>query len=169
MPSIPTTLAMLTLGALGATGATAADSKQKPALPYPTIAENLIISGAPVKIEIAPVYDNKTWAFTTRWDDNNLNALNMQAAMAEIGLKGSFYLNGSREDTAAPFAQQLSTKGTSVGGHTTNHLYLTTANANTVFDEILFNRIERESETDTTLNSFAFPFGRFQERSDPPR
>ena len=167
MPNIPTTLAILTFCALSATGATSADSSQKPSLPYPTVTERLIISGAPVKISIAPVYDNKTWAFTTRWDDNNLNALNMQAAMAEIGLKGSFYLNGSRDDTAAAFARQLSTTGTSVGGHTTNHLYLTTANANTVFDEILFNRIERESETDTTLNSFAFPFGRFQEQSDP--
>lgn len=31
-----------------------------------------------------------------------------------------------------------------------------------MFDEILLNRIQRESETDIPINSFAFPFGSYQ-------
>ncbi|MDP0496311.1 MAG: polysaccharide deacetylase family protein [Verrucomicrobiota bacterium JB024] len=133
----------------------------------PVFEQELVVEGEPVQIEIAPVYGDKDWAFTTRWDDNNLNSLNMHAAMAEIGLKGSFYLNGSGGETGTEYAQELSTDGCSVGGHTSHHPFLPTLNANTLFYEILFNRIEREADTDRPINSFAFPFGRFKDSAEP--
>jgi hypothetical protein len=133
----------------------------------PVFEQELVVEGEPVQIEIAPVYGGKDWAFTTRWDDNNLNSLNMHAAMAEIGLKGSFYLNSSGGQMGADYAQKLSTDGCSVGGHTSHHYFLTTLNANALFYEILFNRIEREADTDRPINSFAFPYGRFQDPAEP--
>ena len=82
----------------------------------PVFEQELVVEGGPVQVEIAPVYGDKDWAFTTRWDDNNLNSLNMHAAMADIGLKGSFYLNGSGGQTGAAYAQELSTDGAASGG-----------------------------------------------------
>ncbi len=118
--------------------------------------------------QILPVYDGKEWAFTARWDDNNQNNLNMQQAMADLGLKGTFYLNTSRSDNdGAEFAQALSEKGCSVGGHTHSHYWLPTLNLNRLFYEILWNRIERETDTDRPVTSFAFPYGRYKSSSDP--
>ncbi|MGZ0709520.1 polysaccharide deacetylase family protein [Coraliomargarita sp. W4R53] len=132
----------------------------------PTFQESLIITGAPVIVEIAPLFNDKDWALTTRWDDSNPNSINMHDAMAEIGLKGSFFVNGSKEDTGAMFVQQLSQDGTSVAGHTTHHYFLPMLTANALFEEILFNRIEREAETNTPINSFAFPYNSFKDNND---
>lgn len=118
--------------------------------------------------QVLPVYNGKDWAFTARWDDNNANNLNMQQAMAELGLKGTFYLNASgAKDAGAEFARQLSTKGCSVGGHTHSHYWLPTLNLNRLFFEILLNRIEREVDTDLPVNSFAFPYGRYKSSQNP--
>jgi peptidoglycan/xylan/chitin deacetylase (PgdA/CDA1 family) len=138
----------------------------------PTFTQQLVITPAststdtPAKLDILPVYDGKTWAFTARWDDNNTNHLNMQKAMASLGLKGTFYLNASSGNTAADYAKQLSTDGCSIGGHTTHHYWLPTLNTNAIFREILLNRIEREADTDLPINSFAFPFGSYRSSLD---
>ncbi len=133
----------------------------------PTIEQQLIVEGQPVEVTIAPVYGDKDWAFTARWDDNNTNHFNMQAAMADNGLRGTFYLNGDWGDYGEAFAQKLSEKGCSIGGHTCHHYFLPTLTANALFYEIFFNRIQREADTDTTLNSFAFPYGRYQDAAEP--
>ena len=134
-------------------------------IPEETFTQTLMIEakssvGTP---QVLPVYNGKDWAFTARWDDNNANSLNMQQAMADLGLKGTFYLNASgSENFGAEFARQLSTNGCSVGGHTHSHYWLPTLNLNSLFYEILVNRIEREVDTDLPVNSFAFPYGRYK-------
>lgn len=137
----------------------------------PTFTQTLTIdsdTGTP-QIDILPVYECKTWAFTARWDDNNQNHLNMQKAMTDIGLKGTFYLNQSDEkrNAGADFARQLSKDGCSVGGHTTHHHWLTQLNPAAIFREIELNRIEREDDTDKPVNSFAFPYGNFKGWREP--
>lgn len=93
----------------------------KQTITLPTFTQQLIITSDATRkpvITILPVYDGKTWAFTARWDDNNPNQLNMQKAMASLGLKGTFYLNGSdtSRQLGGAYARQLSTEGCSVGG-----------------------------------------------------
>ncbi|MBC2594258.1 hypothetical protein H5P28_08285 [Ruficoccus amylovorans] len=50
----------------------------------PVFTQQLVIEGGPDRVEIAPVFGDKAWAFTARWDDNNANSLNMHAAVADI-------------------------------------------------------------------------------------
>lgn len=119
------------------------------------------------QIEVLPVLNGKDWAFTARWDDNHANALNMHQAMIDIGIQGTFYLNGSNDTIDAEAARQLASAGCSIGGHTVHHYWLTTLNPNAIFSEIMLNRIEREAETDQPINSFAFPFGTYWDAKDP--
>lgn len=137
----------------------------------PTFTQQLTIEPTTVgqsnQLQIMPVYDGKAWAFTARWDDNNANHLNMQKAMAGLGLKGTFYLNDSSGDFAADYAKQLSTQGCSIGGHTTHHFWLPTLNTNAIFREIMLNRIQREADSDKPINSFAFPYGSYNAWLDP--
>ena len=137
----------------------------------PTVTQSLVLESdtAISKVDILPVYSGKTWAFTARWDDNNANHLNMQKAMAELGLKGTFYLNASddKRKVGADYAKQLSQDGCSVGGHTSHHYWLTTLNPNAIFREIMLNRIAREDDSDKPINSFAFPYGNYNAWLDP--
>ena len=139
----------------------------------PTVDQTLVIQSDSTtlaeQIEILPVFNGKAWAFTARWDDNNANHLNVQKAMVELGLKGTFYLNASDDNrkAGADFARQLSKDGCSVGGHTTHHYWLTTLNPNAIFREIMLNRIAREDDTDKPINSFAFPYGNYKAWLDP--
>lgn len=133
----------------------------------PVVEQRLVIAGPATEVEIAPVFGDKDWALTARWDDNNHNSLNMQKTMAAAGMKGTFYLNKSSGNTGREFARKLSEDGSSVGGHTENHNFLTHLSANRIFREIYFNRITREADTDRSINTFAFPFGRYQEEGAP--
>lgn len=135
----------------------------------PMCTQELVIEGEHDLPQIMPVFGGKQWAFSARWDDNSQNSLKMQSAMAAIGLKGTFYLNASKEEegVGAAFAQALSRDGCSIGGHTHSHFRLPTLNPNALFREILLNRIEREADTDRPLNSFAFPYGAFQDKLNP--
>jgi hypothetical protein len=133
----------------------------------PELEQNLTIQGSQVELELAPVFGDKDWALTARWDDNNQNSLNMHQSMAAIGLKGTFYLNDSTGNAAGAFARKLSEDGCSIGGHTQNHNFLPHLSANRMFREILLNRIVREADTDRAINSFAFPYGRYKDERAP--
>ncbi|MDP0496557.1 MAG: polysaccharide deacetylase family protein [Verrucomicrobiota bacterium JB024] len=134
----------------------------------PTVEQELVVVGDPVQVTIEPVYAGKAWAFTARWDDNHKNNPNMRDALADVGLKGTFYLNRSTEQAGMgpDYARSLTERGCSVGGHTTWHYALPTLNPNTLFCEILLNRIEREAEIDTPITSFAFPYGRYSDNTE---
>lgn len=118
---------------------------------------------------IAPVYDNREWAFSARWDDSNRNSLAMREHMAKFGLKGTFYLGKTQPDKnlGAVFARELQGDGCSVGGHTMNHPHLTELKAGDILWEVLANRIEWEDMLDTPLNSFAFPYGQYKLPDNP--
>ena len=126
-------------------------------------------AAAAARVSLAPVLDNKAWAFSARWDDNQLNSLNMREHMAAFGLRGTFYLTASNQAKAfgPDYARALSRDGFSVGGHSMSHPKLAQQPPDRIFYEILANRIQRESETDRPLNSFAFPYGNYQDAEHP--
>jgi hypothetical protein len=120
----------------------------------------------------APLLDGKRWAFSARWDDNNPLHIKMHEIMAANGLKGTFYLNESidarhNKTFGANFARGLMTDGFTIGGHTQTHAMLTALSANEMFYEVLANRVQRESDIDYPMNSFAFPFGQFATKQAP--
>ncbi|MCE5237498.1 polysaccharide deacetylase family protein [bacterium] len=121
------------------------------------------------KLSFAPVYDDREWALSARWDDSNPNSLVMREHMARYGLKGTFYLTGTDPQgrLGEQFARDLMRDGFSIGGHTQTHPSLTMVPPNEIWQQIMANRIEREAQTDTPINSFAFPNGRYRSDTDP--
>jgi peptidoglycan/xylan/chitin deacetylase (PgdA/CDA1 family) len=120
-------------------------------------------------LSFAPVCDNRTWAFSARWDDTNANSLNMHDHMVKYGLKGTFYLTqpDARQHLDADWAKKLQAGGCSVGGHSLTHPAFAEVPAGEVFRQVLANRIEWEDLLDTPLNSFAFPYGQFRDGKVP--
>lgn len=115
-------------------------------------------------VKFAPVYDGRDWAFSARWDDCNLNSLQMRQHMAKFGLKGNFYLtqNDKKNSFGPEFCKQLTQDGCAIGGHSMTHPKLPGLKAGAIWWELLANRIAREDDTDTTVNSLAFPYGQFR-------
>lgn len=120
-------------------------------------------------VTVAPVYDNRKWAFSARWDDNNANSLNMHAHMARLGLKGTFYLTNSAPQAqfGLGFLRELTKDGFSVGGHSVAHRKLAELSAGEAFGEVLANRVQREAQGDVPLNSYAFAYGQYQTPDNP--
>jgi hypothetical protein len=126
---------------------------------YPSATE-----AARASLAFAPVYDAREWAFSARWDDCNLNSLQMRQHMAKFGLKGTFYLtqNDAKNTFGPAFCKQLLQDGFSIGGHTMTHPKLPELNAGQIWWELCANRIAREDDTEMPLNSLAFSYGQFR-------
>jgi peptidoglycan/xylan/chitin deacetylase (PgdA/CDA1 family) len=118
---------------------------------------------------LAPVYDDRRWALSTRWDDSNRNALNVRRKMMENGIRGTFYLNSkSPEQPESSLAVKLTGNGEcSVGGHSVSHPKLPELPANDVLRQLLANRITLECLTDRPVNSLAFPYGQYRAQDRP--
>ena len=119
--------------------------------------------------QLAPVYNGHAWALSTRWDDSNPNALNVRRKMLENGIRGTFYLNSRKPlEVQRALACALSAGGTcSVGGHSVTHPHLPEKTANEAFRELMANRITLECLTDRPVNSLAFPFGGYRDKTRP--
>ena len=124
---------------------------------------------AAAQMSFAPVFDDQAWACSGRWDDNQPNSLNMRRAMAKHGLKADYYLTATDQGGkyGAEFAKELMEDGHAIGGHSMSHPKFAELPPNRVFWEVLANRVEREAQIDTPLNSFAFPYGQYQDKDNP--
>jgi hypothetical protein len=132
-----------------------------------------------VQVEILPLYEGKEWAISSRWDDNLLTDMKMRQVLAKHGYKGTFYLNESKGHfyygkdygyfTAADqgyetLGKRLLEGGNTIGGHSLGHPFLTRMNRNRIFEEVMGIRVDRESDTDSTINSYSFAFCDFRNR-----
>jgi hypothetical protein len=120
-------------------------------------------------ISLAPVYDNRDWAFSARWDDTQANSLNMREHMTKYGLKGTFYLTQPdlKHNLGTDFAKKLQEGGCSIGGHSLTHPDFSTLKPSEIYYQVLANKIEWEDLLDTPLNSFAFAYGRYKSPDNP--
>ncbi len=124
------------------------------------------------KVTFAPLLDNKTWAFSGRWDDNNRKHPRMRALLAKYGYKANFYLYSNYRHKAsgmgcgAEYARNLMRGGFGIGGHSMTHPPLAQINRNEMFYEIAAIRVEREVDIDTPISSFVFPGGNYQNSFD---
>lgn len=127
---------------------------------------------AAAKVEKLPLYNGKSWAFSTRWDDSNQAHYRMHELMTRYGYKGTFYLNSAYRGKVMPpfmphFAKDLCKNGCSVGGHSMTHPRLAEIPRNAMFREVAKIRLELEAAADYPVNSFAFPYGNYRIASDP--
>ena len=124
-------------------------------------------AGEQAELSVAPLPEGKSWAFSARWDDNNLRHLRMRDLMAEYGYEGGFYLNDGSGKAGAEFAKELVEKGCGLGGHGMTHPYLALENVNDIFWQVMANRVKRESDSDTVMVAYAFSFNMFKHEAYP--
>jgi len=121
-------------------------------------------------ISIAPLFNGKKWAFSARWDDNNLQNLKMHDLMKKYGYKGTFYLYSDKRFPGGRFGEEYARKliygGFSIGGHSMTHPPFTQITRNGMFYEALAIKIERETDTNIPVISFAFPGGDYTSQFD---
>ena len=118
------------------------------------------------QLATCPLPFNKKLAASARWDDSNVKHLDTEKAMSDNGWKGTFYLNSAWRETKEEYCRKLIAKGSSVGVHTVTHPFLPSQNADEQFFEILFNKIQRESDSNSLMNTLAFPFNQYASWSD---
>jgi len=172
-PTRPIALCQAALAALGITVSSAA--QLEPPAPLRLYTQQVDVrfasaeEAARATVRFAPVFDDRQWALSARWDDNHAGSLTMREVMARNGLKGTFYLNqtDAKGQFGADYARELMQDGCSVGGHTQTHPKLAQVTPGAAFCEILANRVEREAQTDRPMVSFAFPYGQFRSDDHP--
>ncbi|MBN2641169.1 MAG: polysaccharide deacetylase family protein, partial [Victivallales bacterium] len=120
---------------------------------------------AKVELVPLPLPDNAPIAFSARWDDCNMKHLDTLAVMAENGVKGTFYLNGTRFGT--DYCKKLLRNGCTIGAHTQTHPSLPALNANEQFYEIMSVRVQRESDSDSILSTMVLPYCQYKKFEDP--
>ena len=112
------------------------------------------------RLAMTELYNDYTWAISSRWDDNNKSDLKMRDVLARHGHKGTWYLNWG--GGFAPTARKLLAGGNSIGGHGLSHPMLTYLNRNRIFEAVAGVRAEWEAAADTQINSYAFSFCNFR-------
>ncbi len=172
-PTKPIALCQAALAAFGI--ATSVSAQPEPPAPLRMYTQRVEVrfasaeQAAQASIQFAPVFDDRQWALSARWDDNHAGSLTMREVMARNGLKGTFYLNqtDAKGQFGADYARRLMQDGCSVGGHTQTHPKLAEVTPGAAFYEILANRVEREAQTDCPMATFAFPYGQFKSDDHP--
>ena len=116
-----------------------------------------------IELKTCPVYDNKKYAFTMRWDDNTQSNFRMQSLMHKYGFKGTFYLNARKKYDY----KKICEKGTDAGSHSMTHPHLTSFNCNKIFQEAVEIKPFIESRTDKSVNTYCFSYGAYHNGSAP--
>lgn len=115
-------------------------------------------------VAMTPLYNGYSWAVSCRWDDNNTAGLHMRDVMSAHGYRGTWYLNASRPGFGADIGRKLLVDGNSIGGHSMTHPFLTFANRNRQFWEVLGVRMLWEAAVDRPVCTYSFSFCDFRSR-----
>lgn len=108
------------------------------------------------ELQILPLPDGKKIAYTARWDDTIPANLKMSALLKKHGLKGTFMLHGTK---VREQGKKLLADGHAIGNHTENHYWLPLTNPNQIFYETAIHQVRLETELQTSVVSYVFPFG----------
>ncbi|WFB36127.1 hypothetical protein P3T73_18395 [Kiritimatiellota bacterium B12222] len=117
---------------------------------------------SPGQLTICPVFDDKEFAYSARWDDSNRNHYRMQALMQQNGFKGTFFLNHKPDQKSMNF-QKLNLLNADLGAHSMTHARIASEiNINRMFWEVAEIRAIIEAEADQPINSYCFSDGNFR-------
>ena len=128
-------------------------------------------AAARAKLQALPLYHGFDQAFSTRWDDNHMDALKVRDVMRKHGQKGTFFLNESQGYTAPAesgvtlqgnasvlLAPALREGGNSIGAHSLSHEFVPYLNRNRQFYEVMGCRADREVNSQSPVVAYAFSF-----------
>lgn len=109
------------------------------------------------QLEPLPLPGGKSVAFSTRWDDSNPRHVKMAELLKKYGYRGTFYLCAFNENFRRNVLPKLHQPGFSIGSHTLNHPRLTEYTPNRNFHEVMANRVDLESKSNTQVAAFVLP------------
>ena len=109
------------------------------------------------QIAVAPLPEGRTLAFTTRWDDSSWQHMPRAEMFKRTGMTPMFFLNGDMKyfKEAVP---KLKALGARFGNHTVDHPFLMESGVNTMFREVVENKIRIECFADMPNTSFVIPY-----------
>lgn len=109
------------------------------------------------QIAIAPVYEGRKLAFTSRWDDSAWQHVERAEMFKRTGMTPMFFLNGDMKffKSAVP---KLKAMGARFGNHTVDHPFLMESGVNRMFYEVVENKIRIECFADMPNTSFVIPY-----------
>ena len=117
------------------------------------------------RVTVESLYDGHHRAVSCRWDDNwTSDNRRTRDVMEELGIRGTWYLNGrhfypgGQPADYLPVAKELLKGGNSIGGHSLTHPYLTYFHSNRMFAETSGVRIDWEAALDRPVTSYAYSF-----------
>ena len=109
------------------------------------------------EIAIAPLYEGKKLAFTSRWDDSTPAHVERSEMFKRVGMQPMFFLNGGKG-----FAEKemplIKANGGRFGNHSVSHPFLMESGVNIMFREILNQKIFVECSADMPNTSFVIPY-----------
>ncbi|HUU23178.1 MAG TPA: polysaccharide deacetylase family protein [Phycisphaerae bacterium] len=114
-------------------------------------------------LAVAPLFDGRAWAISSRWDDNAKSHEQTRRVLAAHGHKGTFYLNDpGRGAGFTETARKLLEGGNSIGGHSLTHPMLGYLHPNRMFEEVAGVRMRWEAALDVRVVSYSFSFCHFR-------
>lgn len=109
------------------------------------------------QIAIAPLYEGKKLAFTSRWDDSNPAHVERAEMFARVGMQPMFFLNGGK-DFAKNSMPKIKAVGGRFGNHSVSHPFLMESGVNLMFREVMLQKIFVETSSDMPNTSFVIPY-----------
>ena len=109
------------------------------------------------QIAVAPLPEGRKLAFTSRWDDSNWQHVPRAEMFKRVGMTPMFFLNGDVR-YLADTVPKLKALGARFGNHTESHPFLMESGVNTMFREVVENKIRIECFTDMPNTSFVIPY-----------
>ncbi len=124
---------------------------------------------AAAEMSIARLPGGAARAFGTRWDDTNPAHMAKAAMLERAGVKGAFYIGATGSGRAGVEfrkngIRELIARGHAIGNHTLSHPFMLDISMESVFEQMLLNRILLERDTDHSVVSYASPYGWYQGR-----
>lgn len=104
--------------------------------------------------------------FVTSWDDGNYLDLRLAKLLKSYGLKGIFYIPNNCQLTESEIKVLANVYGMEIGGHTVTHPPdIKLLDRERAGKEITRNRKWLQQLTGQSINSFAYPRGRYNEET----
>jgi peptidoglycan/xylan/chitin deacetylase (PgdA/CDA1 family) len=107
---------------------------------------------------------------TTSWDDGHPLDVRLAGRLAELGMRGTFYVPLEYDDhprMSCAEMRELHSMGMEIGSHTVTHLRLTRVSDDVALQEFIESKDRLEQIMGIQVPSFCFPEGKFAKRFEP--
>jgi len=110
--------------------------------------------------------EDKKIIVTTSWDDGYALDVRIAELLEKYNMQGTFYVPIRNKEHSVMNAATLNNLSGrfEIGGHTVNHIYLTTLNKEDARTEILECKIMLENRIGKKVDAFCYPGGKYSQR-----